>query len=93
MCGVTATNQIFDRRGIDRGKLPAAEGPLLLLDEAMEKDRGTRVSSAFSQVAPAVIQNSTDLVFRDLWQRSAHSTRDRGLVTVSALIAAGQSAQ
>jgi alkylhydroperoxidase/carboxymuconolactone decarboxylase family protein YurZ len=34
-----------------------------------------------------------DLLFRDLWLRSALAPRDRSLVTVSALIASGQVAQ
>ena len=34
-----------------------------------------------------------DLLFRELWLRPTLASRDRGLVTVSALIAAGQVAQ
>jgi 4-carboxymuconolactone decarboxylase len=47
----------------------------------------------FGAVAPAVVQNTSDLVFRDLWLRPALKPRDRSLATVSALIAAGQTAQ
>jgi 4-carboxymuconolactone decarboxylase len=36
------------------------------------------------------VQNTTDLLFRDLWLRPALAPRDRSLVTVSALIASGQ---
>jgi 4-carboxymuconolactone decarboxylase len=39
------------------------------------------------------VQNTTDLLFRDLWLRPALAPRDRSLVTVSALIASGQVAQ
>ena len=39
------------------------------------------------------MQNTTDLLFRELWLRPALAPRDRSLVTVSALIAAGQVAQ
>ena len=39
------------------------------------------------------MQNTTDLLFRDLWLRPALAPRDRSLVTVSALIACGQVAQ
>jgi 4-carboxymuconolactone decarboxylase len=42
---------------------------------------------------PGLVQNTTDLLFRDLWLRPALAPRDRSLVTVSALIAAGQLAQ
>jgi len=44
-------------------------------------------------VAPGVVQYTTDLLFRELWLRPALAPRDRSLVTVSALIASGQSAQ
>ncbi|MGA2414635.1 MAG: carboxymuconolactone decarboxylase family protein [Candidatus Sulfotelmatobacter sp.] len=38
------------------------------------------------------MENTTDLLFRDLWQRPALAPRDRSLITVSALIANGQTA-
>ena len=44
-------------------------------------------------MAPGVVQYTTDLLFRELWLRPALAPRDRSLVTVSALVAAGQSAQ
>jgi len=44
-------------------------------------------------VAPGVVQFTTDVLFRDLWLRPALAPRDRSLVTVSALVASGQSAQ
>jgi len=40
-----------------------------------------------------VVKNTTDYLFRNLWLRSALAPRDRSLVTVAALIAAGQVAQ
>ena len=39
------------------------------------------------------MQNTTDVLFRDLWLRPGLTPRDRSLVTVSALIASGQPAQ
>jgi 4-carboxymuconolactone decarboxylase len=44
-------------------------------------------------VAPGVVQYTTDILFRDLWLRPGLAPRDRSLVTVSALIATGQTAQ
>lgn len=41
----------------------------------------------------ALVKFTADPLFLDLWQRPALTPRDRSLVTVSALIAAGQSAQ
>jgi 4-carboxymuconolactone decarboxylase len=39
------------------------------------------------------VKYTTDLLFRELWLRPGLAPRDRSLVTVSALIATGQSAQ
>ena len=44
-------------------------------------------------MAPGVVQYTTDVLFRDLWLRPDLAPRDRSLVTVSALVAAGQVAQ
>ena len=40
-----------------------------------------------------MLQYTTDVLFRDLWVRPGLLPRDRSLVTVSALIAAGHVAQ
>lgn len=39
------------------------------------------------------MENTTDLLFRDLWLRPALAPRDRSLVTVSALIASAHTEQ
>lgn len=44
-------------------------------------------------MAPGPNEFTTDILFRDLWLRPGLVPRDRSLVTVSALIAAGQVAQ
>jgi 4-carboxymuconolactone decarboxylase len=51
------------------------------------------VGEQFGKVAPGLVQYTTDLLFNDLWLRPDLAPRDRSLVTVSALIAAGQVAQ
>ena len=74
-------------------QLPAAADNLLPLDAAAEAERATRVDRDFGAVAPGVVQYTTNVLFRELWLRPALAPRDRSLVTVSALIAAGQVAQ
>jgi len=64
---------------------------LLALNEDAEKQRATQVSTNFGAVSPGLVQNATDLLFRELWSRPALAPRDRSFV--SALIAAGQVAQ
>ncbi|WP_338141723.1 carboxymuconolactone decarboxylase family protein [Burkholderia multivorans] len=84
---------VFDQRGIGDGELPAADVELLPLNEVTEKQRAEAVQENFGQVAPGVVQYTTDVLFRDLWLRPGLAPRDRSLVTVSALVANGQVAQ
>lgn len=83
----------FAQRGIEGSQLPPAEARLLHIDETAEARRAAGVSQQFGAVVPGVVQYTTDVLFRDLWLRPDLAPRDRSLVTVSALIAAGQAAQ
>lgn len=47
----------------------------------------------FGAISPGLVKFTAQPLFLDLWQRPGLKPRDRSLVTVSALIAAGQSAQ
>jgi 4-carboxymuconolactone decarboxylase len=93
MSGVAVAKEIFHQRGIGLDQLPPAKEKLLPLNEEAEKQRATQVGSNFGAVSPGLVQNTTDLLFRDLSLRPALSPRDRSLVTVSALIANGQTGQ
>jgi 4-carboxymuconolactone decarboxylase len=93
MSAVAVAGNVFHQRGIGIDQLPPAKDKLLPLNEEAEKQRATQVSNNFAAVCPGLVQNTTDLLFRNLWLRPALAPRDRSLVTVSALIAAGQVAQ
>jgi len=93
MNAVAVAKDIFHQRGIGIDQLSPAKDKLMPLNEEAEAKRATQVSSNFGQVSPGLVQNTTDLLFRDLWLRPALAPRDRSLVTVSALIASGQVAQ
>lgn len=93
MAAVAVAKDVFAQRKIGTDQLPAASPQLLPLDQAAEAQRATRVEEQFGTAAPGVVQNTTDLLFRDLWLRPDLAPRDRSLVTVSALIASGQVAQ
>ena len=93
MSAVVIANDVFKMRGIGSDQLPAAPAELLPLNEVAEKQRAAAVEQNFGAVAPGVVQYTTDVLFRDLWLRPGLTPRDRSLVTVSALISAGQSAQ
>jgi 4-carboxymuconolactone decarboxylase len=93
MAAVAAAKDVFAQRGIGPDQLPPPAPHLLALDEAVEADRATRVEQQMGAVMPGLVQYTTDVLFRDLWLRPDLAPRDRSLVTVSALIASGQSAQ
>lgn len=93
LCVVPILKDIFAQRGIGVDQLPAVSPQLLPLDEAAEAQRANAVEQNFGSVAPGVVEYTTGLLFRDLWLRPALASRDRSLVTVSALIASGQVAQ
>jgi 4-carboxymuconolactone decarboxylase len=93
MSAVAIARDIFGKRGIVLDELPPATPKLLPLNEAAEAQRAENVEKQFGNVAPGVVQYTTEVLFRDLWLRPDLAPRDRSLVTVSALIASGQVAQ
>jgi 4-carboxymuconolactone decarboxylase len=93
LAAARAAHAVFAIRGIGAAQLPPAVPERLPLDEAAEAQRAALVEQNFGAVAPGVVQYTTDLLFRDLWLRPGLAPRDRSLVTVSALVAAGQVAQ
>jgi len=93
MSAVAVAKVVFADRKIGADQLPAASPLPLPLDEEAEAKRATNVAQQFGNVAPGVVQYTTDVLFRDLWLRPDLAPRDRSLVTVSALIANGQVAQ
>lgn len=93
MSAVAVVKDVFARRGIGADQLPPATPELLPLDEVVEAQRAARVRQDVGAVVPGLEQFTTDVLFRDLWLRPGLAPRDRSLVTVSALIAAGHVAQ
>ena len=93
LSAVAVAKDVFAQRKIGSDQLPPVSPQLLPLDEAAEAQRASRVGEQFDNVAPGVVQYTTDVLFRDLWLRPDLVPRDRSLVTVSALIASGQVAQ
>ena len=66
MAAVAVAKDVFAQRKIGTDQLPAASPQLLPLDQAAEAQRATRVEEQFGTAAPGVVQNTTDLLFRDL---------------------------
>jgi 4-carboxymuconolactone decarboxylase len=90
VAAASITKGVFGKRGVKPDQLPPAQAELLPIDEAAEAQRAARVEQDFGAVAPAVVEYTTNVLFRDLWLRPGLAPRDRSLITVSALIATGQ---
>ena len=93
MAAVGPISEVFDRHGVSADQLAAVDPDPLPLDQAAEARRAETVAGQFGAVAPGLVKYTTDYLFRDLWLRPDLAPRDRSLVTVSALISAGQVAQ
>jgi 4-carboxymuconolactone decarboxylase len=93
MAAVVIAKDIFAERGIRIDQLPAVSPTLLPMDPAAEKKRAARVEADVGPVSAGLVEYTGSLLFHDLWLRPNLAPRDRSLVTLSALIAAGQSAQ
>lgn len=90
---VAVAKLVFADRKIGADQLPPASPDLLSLNQPAEEARAASVEQQYGKVAPGVVRYTTDVLFRDLWLRPDLAPRDRSLVTVSALIANGQTAQ
>ena len=77
MSTVAVAKDIFRERGIGPDQLPPAQDKLLPLNKEAEKQRATQVGNNFGWTSPGLVQNATDLLFRDLWLRPALAPRDR----------------
>lgn len=90
---VLIAEEIFLSRGIGEDQLTKAKVDLLPLDEAVEARRVIAVDQAIGDVFPALANYTTEILFKDLWLRPGLAPRDRSLVTVAALVTAGQAPQ
>lgn len=90
MAATVIAKDVFEAHGIREDQLPRAVVDFLPLDEKAEADRAARVAQSAGPASPGLVQDTTDVLFRDLWLRPDLAPRDRSLVTVSALISAGQ---
>ena len=84
---------VYAGRGITADDLPGADPELLPLDEEAEAQRQNMVQDNYGSTSQGVVDYTESYLFRDLWLRPDLAPRDRSLVTVAGLIAAGQPEQ
>lgn len=89
MSAAAVAQPIFARRSVAPASLPGAAVAFLEIDETAEAQRAAIAEQSAGKVAPGLVQFTTDALFKDLWLRPGLAPRDRSLVTVSALVAAG----
>jgi 4-carboxymuconolactone decarboxylase len=89
VAAAAATKELYATRGIGAEQLPAASPGLLPLDEKAEATRADVVEESTGPASPGLVRDTTEVLFRDLWLRPDLRPRDRSLITVSALVAAG----
>lgn len=93
MSAVGVARTVFAQRGIDAKELSIPKRDLLPVNEASERVRAARVASEVAPVAPALARYTDEVLFEDLWRQPDLTPRDRSLITVSALVARGQTEQ
>jgi 4-carboxymuconolactone decarboxylase len=84
-------DQVYTARQVDTAALRAA-GPRLAAP-ASQAAHAASVSQELGAVAPKFVQLTHDVVLGDLWRRADLAVRDRSLVTIAALAAAGDDDQ
>ena len=84
---------VFDEQGIRAADLPARDVELLEQNPESEATRLEAVGGLLGDAAPGLAEYTTDPLFSEIWLRPGLAPRDRSMVTVTSLIAVGQTGQ
>lgn len=90
---IAVAKDVFAARNIGPDQLPEATPKLLPLDSEKDAPRQSTVEKTVAPTSPGLAEYTNGLLFKDVWLRPGLSPRDRSLITVTSLIANGQSAQ
>jgi 4-carboxymuconolactone decarboxylase len=90
MSAVAVAKEVFAQRGVAPDQLADDPGGLLPVDEASEAKVAAILAERVGATVPALVRYTTSVLFGDVWRRANLAPRDRSLVTIAALIAAGQ---
>ena len=88
-----SADKVFLERGVETDQLTNTKQKLLPLNEEVEASRVKRVGNSYGHVSPGLVNDTTHVLFRDLWLQPDLSPRNRSLITVASLIANGQDRQ
>jgi 4-carboxymuconolactone decarboxylase len=89
----SVANGVYAKRGIGEEQVADTAAAPIPIDPAAEAQRVAAVDQSVGPTFQGLVDYTSNVLFHDLWLRSALAPRDRSLVTVAALIAAGQVAQ
>lgn len=84
---------VFAARGIGLDQLSSGPTELVKEEEAARNQRVAYVQQQYGAASPVLVEYTNDVLFGQVWRRPGLEPRDRSLVTISALIASGKSAQ
>ena len=87
---IGVAKDVFAQRGTATDQLVLGPTALLPVDQASDAPRAAAVEAQMGGTAPALARYTNDVLFGDLWRRPDLAPRDRSLVTITAMIAAGQ---
>lgn len=88
-----AIERVFAARSIPSNILPGRNVDLLPQDAEGEAARVNAVGGLLGDASPGLAQFTTDPLFSEIWLRPDLTPRDRSLVTITSLIALGQTGQ
>lgn len=82
---------LFNQLNINRHSIDTDERSYFEIDDAFEQKRASTIESNVGHKHfPHLVDDTTAVLFHDLWLRTYLTPRDRSLITVSALISNGQ---
>ena len=91
LAAVAIVKDIFAQRGVGADQLAPVSPELLPIEQAVP-DEATRVAivNDLRPICPGLMDYTDDVLYQEVWRRPGLAPRDRNLVTISALIAGGQ---
>lgn len=91
--GAAVAKRVFETRGIGADQLSSGPSELRREEEEARNQRVSYVQQTYGAASPALVEYTNEVLFGQVWRRPGLALRERSLVTISALIVSGKSAQ